>query len=119
MKAEYDVTTIQVDTISGAASSISEGDIFIYSCSGQLSSFEIDLISKELNCQEHEYMNMAPSLIELAAPLDTIIVYSYDRINWASVTVSRKTLRDLLLHFYSIKWFSAHFLAKIRTMLTN
>ena len=55
--------------ISGAASSISEGAIFIYSCSGQLSSFEIDLISKELNCPEHEYMNMAPSLIELAAPL--------------------------------------------------
>ena len=67
---------------SGAASSISEGAIFIYSCSGQLSSFEIksiskellssfeiDLISKELNCPEHEYMNMAPSLIELAAPL--------------------------------------------------
>ena len=41
--------------ISGAASSISEGDIFIYSCSGQLSSFEIDLISKELNCAEQIY----------------------------------------------------------------
>ena len=56
---------------SGAASSISGGGggIFIYSCSGQLSSFEIDLISKELNCPEHEYLNMAPSLIELAAPL--------------------------------------------------
>ena len=54
---------------SGAASSISEGAIFTYSCSGQLSSFEIDLISKELNCPEHEYMNMAPSLIEVAAPL--------------------------------------------------
>ena len=54
---------------SGAASSISEGAIFIYSCSGQLSSFEIKSISKELNCPEHEYMNMAPSLIELAAPL--------------------------------------------------
>ena len=53
----------------GAAISISEGAIFIYSCSGQLSSFEIDLISKELNCPEHEYMNMAPSFIELAAPL--------------------------------------------------
>ena len=54
---------------SGVASSISEGDIFIYSCSGQLSSFEIDFISKELNCPEHEYMNMSPSLIELATPL--------------------------------------------------
>ena len=50
-------------SFSGASSSISEGAIFIYSCSGQLSSFEIDLISKELNCPEHEYMNMAPSLI--------------------------------------------------------
>ena len=60
------------DKISGAASSISEGAIFIYSCSGQLCSFEIDLISKELNCAEHEYMNMAPSLIELATPLDKI-----------------------------------------------
>ena len=54
---------------SGAASSISEGAIFICSCSGQLSYFEIDLILKELNCPEHEYMNMAPSLIELAASL--------------------------------------------------
>ena len=54
---------------SGVASSISEGDIFIYSCSEQLSSFEIDLISKELNCPEQEYMNMSPSLIELATPL--------------------------------------------------
>ena len=34
---------------SGAASSISGGVIFIYSCSGQLSSFEIKSISKELN----------------------------------------------------------------------
>ena len=54
---------------SGAASSISEGDIFIYSCSSQLISFEIDSISKEINCAEHEYMNMSPSLIELATPL--------------------------------------------------
>ena len=30
---------------SGVASSISEGDIFIYLCSAQLTSFEIDLIS--------------------------------------------------------------------------
>ena len=36
--------------LSGAASSISEGAIFIYSCSGQLSSFEIDLI---LLCSHH------------------------------------------------------------------
>ena len=54
---------------SGVASSISEGDIFIYSCSAQLSSFEIKSISKEINCPEHEYMNMSPSLIELATPL--------------------------------------------------
>ena len=55
---------------SGVASSISEGEIFIYSCSGQLSSFEIDLISKEFNCAEHEYMNMSPPFIELATPLN-------------------------------------------------
>ena len=63
--------SLWADIASGAASSISGGGaIFIYSCSGQLNSFEIDLISKELNCPEHEYMNMAPPLIELAAPLD-------------------------------------------------
>ena len=33
------------------------------------SNTKIDLISKELNCAEHEYMNMSPSLIELATPL--------------------------------------------------
>ena len=54
---------------SGVTSSISEGEIFIYACSAQLSSFEIKLISKEINCPEHEYMNMSPSLIELATPL--------------------------------------------------
>ena len=58
--------------ISGIASSISEGGIFIYLCSAQLTSFEIDLISKEINCAEHEYMNMSPSLIELATPLHVI-----------------------------------------------
>ena len=46
-----------------------EGDIFIYLCSEQLTSFKIDLISKEINCAEQEYMNMSPSLIELATPL--------------------------------------------------
>ena len=59
-----------LDESSGVASSISEGDIFIYSYSTQLISFEIDSISKEINCAEHEYMNMSPSLIELATPLD-------------------------------------------------
>ena len=38
---------------SGVASSISEGNIFIYSCSAQLISFEIKSISKEVNCAEH------------------------------------------------------------------
>ena len=51
---------------SGGASAISEGDIFIYSCSAQLISFEIESTSKEINCAEHEYMNMSPSLIALA-----------------------------------------------------
>ena len=54
---------------SGIASSISEGDIFIYSCSAQLISFEIKSILKEINCAEHEYINMSPLLIELATPL--------------------------------------------------
>ena len=54
---------------SGVASSISEGDIFIYLCSAQLTSLKIDLISKEIDGAEHEYMNMSPSLIELATPL--------------------------------------------------
>ena len=54
---------------SGVASAISEGDIFIYSCSAQLISFEIETTSKEINCAEHEYINMSPSLIALATPL--------------------------------------------------
>ena len=37
--------------------STNEGDIFIYS------------ISKEINCAEHEYKIMSPSLIALATPL--------------------------------------------------
>ena len=51
---------------SSGASAISEGDMFMYSCSAQLISFEVDSISKEINCAEHEYMNMSPSLIALA-----------------------------------------------------
>ena len=47
-----------------------KGDIFIYSWSGQLISFEIDSISKEMNRVEHEYMNMSLPLIGLATPLD-------------------------------------------------
>ena len=65
------LTRKKYQTNSGVASSISEGDIFIYSCSGQLISFEIKSISKELNRAEHKYMNMSPSLIELATPLRT------------------------------------------------
>ena len=34
--------------------------------------FKIDLISKEINCAEQEYMNMSPSLIELATPLPSM-----------------------------------------------
>ena len=59
---------------SSVASAISEGDIFIYSCSAQLISFEVDSISKEINCAEHEYMNMSPSLIALAPPLTGLMV---------------------------------------------
>ena len=43
---------------SGVASAISEGDIFIYSCSAQLISFQIESTSKEINCAEHEYLTI-------------------------------------------------------------
>ena len=61
-------------TVSGVASAISEGDIFIYSCSAQLISYEVDSISKEINCAEHEYMNMSSSLIALVTPLVTVSI---------------------------------------------
>ena len=71
--------------LSGVASSISEGDIFIYSCSAQLISFEIDSISKEVNCAEHDYMNMSPSRMELATPLvdlpDMLIALQRIKVN--------------------------------------
>ena len=60
--------------VSGVASAISEGDIFIYSCSAQLISFEVDTISKEINGAEHEYMNMSPSLIALVTPLPLVMI---------------------------------------------
>ena len=67
---------------SGVASAISEVDIFIYSCSAQLISFEIVSTSKEINCAEHEYMNMSPSLIALATPLESGIFFvSLMRVN--------------------------------------
>ena len=68
---------------SSGASAISEGDIFMYSCSAQLISFEIESTSKEINCAEHEYMNMSPSLIALAPllfPTDVSSVHLARRI---------------------------------------
>ena len=59
-----------MERASSVARAIREGGIFIYSCSAQLISFEVDLISKEINCAEHEYMNVSPSLIALATPLE-------------------------------------------------
>ena len=56
--------------LSGVASAISERDIFIYSCSAQLISFEVDTISKEINCVEHECMNMSPSLDATVGSVD-------------------------------------------------
>ena len=44
--------------ISGVASAISE----------------IESTSKEINCAEHEYMNMSPSLIALVTLLHSIVV---------------------------------------------
>ena len=66
---------------SGVASTISEGDIFIYSSSAQLIFFEIESTSKEINCAKHEYMNMSPSLIALATLLaeTQILVYVCSR----------------------------------------
>ena len=49
----------------------------IYSCSAQLTFFEIESISKEISCAEHEYMNMPPSRIELATPLFDLIDYKH------------------------------------------
>ena len=68
-----DCTYLVHTLCSSGASAISEGDIFIYSCSAQLISFEIESTSKEINCAEHEYMIMSPSLIALA-PLLTLCV---------------------------------------------
>ena len=65
---------------SGVASSISEGDIFIYLCSAQLTPFEIDSISKEINCAEQKYMNMSPSLIELVMPLPEKCVRKLEKV---------------------------------------
>ena len=71
----------------GVASSISEGEIFLYLCSAQLTSFKIDLISKEINCEEQEYMNVSPSLIELVTPLKVSTICG----TWAKeiITISR------------------------------
>ena len=61
------VKSSKYDASSDVASSISEGDIFIYSCSAQL----IESISKEINCAEHEYMNIPPPPhMDLATLLD-------------------------------------------------
>ena len=75
-KRVYSRASLNVVYDSSGASAISEGDIFIYSCSAQLISFEVDSISKEINCAEHEYMNKSPSLIALAPLL------VYDNINF-------------------------------------
>ena len=44
---------------------------------------EIDSISKEINCAEHEYMNMPPSLIALATPLVICMKESTKYIKYA------------------------------------
>ena len=69
-----------VGSNSSGASAISEGDIFIYSCSAQLISLEVDSISKEINCAEPEYMNMSPSLIALAPLLGSNTVNNARKI---------------------------------------
>ena len=86
---------------SGVVRSISEGDIFIYSYSAQLISFEIDSISKEINCAEHEYMNMSPSLIELATPLIIATRIVTETLN-SIVAFYFKCYPIFLLYLYSI-----------------
>ena len=57
--------------------------MFMYSCSAQLISFEIESTSKEINCAEHEYMNISPSLIALAPLLaKSTGFYQLVFINW-------------------------------------
>ena len=53
------------------------GGIFIYSCSQTVKTIDFKIyvtISKEINCAEHEYMNIAPPppIIDLPAPLGTL-----------------------------------------------
>ena len=50
------LATISTLECSGVDSSISEGNILIYSCSAHV------LISKEINCAEQKYMNMSSDL---------------------------------------------------------
>ena len=58
---QIEATLINEDSfVPDDASSISGGNIFIYSCSTQLISFKIESISKEIICAEHEYMNLLP-----------------------------------------------------------
>ena len=85
--------TLITNFFSGVANSISEGDIFIYSCSAQLISFEIKSILKEINCAEHKYMNMPPSLIELATPLNFCLPVFF--------SFREKTVRALFIFTYS------------------
>ena len=74
-KIVFDIAVCYIEVeLSSGASAISEGDIFIYSCSAQLISFEIESTSKEIIGAVHEYMNMSPSLIALATLLVELLV---------------------------------------------
>ena len=87
---------------SSGASAISEGDIFIYSCSAQLISLEVDSISKEINCAEHDYMNKTPSLIALAPLLPVSGVYSNSD---CSRTIKEISLyRNILMALFRVHW---------------
>ena len=50
---------------------------------------EVDSISKEISCAEHEYMNMSPSLVALAPPLniEIIIIYFHNTITDVYVAI--------------------------------
>ena len=87
------------DLATGVTSSISEGDIFIYSRSAQLVSFEMESIRKEVNCAEHKYMNMSPPFIELATPLALAINIS-NLVFFSTVSRGQFAIAICLSHKY-------------------
>ena len=64
------------------------------------------MLSKEINCAEHEYMNIGPPIIDLPAPLitkDQIEQLRETGMNWCSIAeflgVSERTLQRRRIEF--------------------